>query len=290
MGAAGVLAVAGLADPRLGFAQSAASPATNRFEVASIKPCERGVTRPGDSSPGSLRSACAFLADDDSLGHIQRAYVRFAGGHSNPVRVLPIEGGPKWIHTEEFEIDARAEGHPSVEMMEGPMMQALLEDRFKLKIHRATRQGPIYELTLAKGASKLKTFQEGSCIPLPSGPPFPLLKPGQAYCHVAVSPAGSIDVEGSGLTDLSGLLSLILDRPVIDKTGIVGKFDIHLRFSQEGLATGQHGDAGRGVTSVDPSGPTIFTALQEQLGLKLVPAKGPIDVLVIDHVERPSEN
>lgn len=77
---------------------------------------------------------------------------------------------------------------------------------------------------------------------------------------------------------------------MIDKTGIVGKFDIHLRFSQEGLAVGQHGDYGRGPAAVDPNGPTAFTALQEQLGLKLVPAKGPIDVVVIDHVERPSEN
>lgn len=272
-------------------AQSAANATTPRFEVASIKPCQRGVTREGDSSPGSLRSGCAFLADDDSTGHIQRAYVRFAGGHSNPVRVLQIEGGPKWIHSEEFEIDAKAEGHPSLEMMEGPMMQALLEDRFKLKIHRETRQGPVYELTLAKGASKLKPFQEGSCVLLPSGPPFTPLQPGQAYCQVVVSPGGSIDVEGSGLMDLSGLLSLILDRPVIDKTGVAGKFDIHLRFSRDGLAAEQNGTTpDERVAAVDPGGPTVFTALQEQLGLKLVPAKGPIDVLVIDHVERPGEN
>lgn len=170
-------------------------------------------------------------------------------------------------------------------------MQALFEDRFKLKIHRETRQGPVYELTVAKGVSKLKPFQEGSCVPLPSSPPFTPLQPGQAYCQLAVSPAGSIDIEGSGLTDLSGLLGLILDRPVIDKTGIAGKFNIHLRFSQEGLAAGNSGDAGRvAAAAVDPNGATVFTAVQEQLGLRLVPAKGPIDVLVIDHVERPSED
>jgi uncharacterized protein (TIGR03435 family) len=108
-----------------------------------------------------------------------RAYVRFAEAHANPVKVLTIEGGPKWIHSEMFRIDAKAEGHPSREMIEGPMTQALFEDRLKLKIHHESRHGPVYELTLGKGVSKLKPFQEGSCIPLPSprrGPP-PL--PGQ---------------------------------------------------------------------------------------------------------------
>jgi len=170
-------------------------------------------------------------------------------------------------------------------------MQALLEDRFKLKIHRETRQGPVYELTRAKGGSKLKPFQEGTCSPMPSAPPLPPLPPGQAYCHVMVSSGGSLDAEGSALTELSGLLSLILDRQVIDKTGLAGKFDIHLRFAPDDLTAGQHGpppdtpEAGAG-----PTGPTVFTAVQEQLGLKQLPAKGPIDVLVIDHVERPSEN
>jgi uncharacterized protein (TIGR03435 family) len=280
-----------LGDPPV-RAQPVTTATSPKFEVASIKPCKFGITRVGDSAPGRLSSGCFFLADVDGLGFIQRAYVRFAGGHSNPVRVLNVEGGPKWIHSEAFVIEAKAEGGPSIAMMEGPMMQALLEDRFKLKIHRATRQGPVYELTVAKGVSKLKPFQEGSCTPLPSAGPLPSPQPGHAYCKVMVSlPPGSVDAEGSELTDLSGLLSLILDRPVIDKTGVAGRFDIHLRFSGDGLTAGQHApppDAP--VAAADPNGPTVFTALQEQLGLKLVPAKGPIDVLVIDHVERPAEN
>ena len=274
------------------LAQSAAAVTAPRFEVASIKPCKPGAESGGDASPGRVRYGCALLADVDNLGLIQRAYVRFAGGHSNPVRVLTIVGGPKWIHSEFFAIDANAEGHPSMETMEGPMMQALLEDRFKLKIHRETRQGPVYDLTAAKGVSKLKPFQEGCCAPPPSSRPFPPLPPGQEYCKRVVSPEGSVDADGSTLADFSGLLSLILDRPVIDRTGVRGSFDIHLAFSPDDLTSARlpGSVAGSSAADADSHGPTVFSAIQEQLGLKLVPAKGPIDVLVIDHVERPSAN
>jgi bla regulator protein blaR1 len=253
-------------------AQPPAAPAPIKFEVASVRPCKPGVSAGRNSSPGRLSYGCEPLTDDFNLGLIQLAYVRFRGGHDNPLRILQIEGGPKWIRSEMFAIDATAEGHPSVTMMQGPMLQALLEDRFKLKIHFETRQGPIYELTAPKGVSKLKPFQ-GSCTPMPSTVPFPPLPP-QAYCQLLISPV-SLNAEGSDLTEFSGLLSLKLDRPVIDRTGIAGKFDIHLQFSPD--------------NAIDSNDPTLFTAVQE-LGLKLVPAKGPIEVLVIDHVERPSEN
>src|SRR5579859_5202011 len=94
------------------YAQST-PPATPKFDVVSIKRCQPGVARGGDSSPGRLS-----------------------------------EGGPDWIHSETFGIDAKSDGHPSITMMLGPMMQAILEDRFKLEIHRETRQGPVYELAL----------------------------------------------------------------------------------------------------------------------------------------------
>lgn len=100
-----------------------------------------------------------------------------------------------------------------------------------------------------------------------------------------------MDAEGSTLSDFSKLLNLILDRPVIDKTGIAGRFDIYLEFSSDQVTPGLLGLAPDApATASDPTGPTIFTAIQEQLGLKLEPAKGPVEFLVIDHVERPSEN
>jgi bla regulator protein blaR1 len=242
-----------------------------RFDVVSIKPCKPGVTNGGDSSPGRLSIGCGILADTDNVGLIQVAYNRYASGQLTSTKMIPIEGGPDWIHSERFDINAKSEGQPSILMMQGPMMQTILEDRFKLKIHRETRQGPVYELTLGKGAPKLKPLREGSCTPAVMGGPLPLLSDGQHRCRNMAYLQG-IDVEGGTLSMFADLLGMVLDRPVIDKTGIPNYFAIKLTFSPE---TGD---------------PSVFHAIQEQLGLKLTPAKGPVDVLVIDHIERPSEN
>ena len=274
------------------LAQPGPSPATPRFDVVSIKPCKPGVPKGGDSSPGRLSIGCRLLADTDNTGLIQVAYNRYAGGRMNSFRIIPIEGGPDWIHSEAFEIDARSDGQPTVQMMQGPMMQAILEDRFKLKIHRETRQGPVYEIALGKGSPKLKAFQAGSCIVVVAGGPAPRLANGQRYCRNMVNPRGAVDMEGGTLSALAGLLGMALDRPVIDKTGITSPFEIHLVFSPEDAAAPRPAVADPGAPNAVqvPDAPGIFEAIQEQLGLKLVPAKGPVDVLVIDHVERPSEN
>jgi uncharacterized protein (TIGR03435 family) len=261
-------------------AQPVSSPAAPKFDVVSIKPCKPGVTKVGDSSPGRLSIGCALLADIDNTGLIQVAYNRYAGGHVNSFRVIPIEGGPDWIHSEMFEIDAKSDGHPSILMMQGPMMQAVLEDGFKLRIHRETRQGPVYELALGKGSPKLKPFQDGSCTPVLAGRPLPPRSSGQRYCRNVVAPRGSVDIEGGTLSQLAGLLGLILDRPVIDKTGITNQFEIHLVFSPDDSAAPRPATADPGAPAAvrAPDAPGIFQAIQEQLGLKLVPAKGPVDV------------
>jgi uncharacterized protein (TIGR03435 family) len=273
-------------------AQSAPSPATPRFDVVSIKPCKLGITKGGDSSPGRLSIGCGVLAGDDNTGLIQVAYNRYASGHLTSFRVIPIEGGPDWIHSEAFEIEAKSEGHPSIVMMEGPMMQAILETRFKLKIHRETRQGPVYELALGKGSPKLKPLQVGGCIPPVVGRPLPTLSPEQRLCRNMVNPRGSLDFEGGTLSMFAGLLAMALDRPVIDKTGITDQFEIHLRFSPDDAAAPRPSASDPGAPGEVrmPDAPGIFRAIQEQLGLRLLPAKGPVDVLVIDHIERPSEN
>ncbi len=223
---------------------------------------------------------------------IQRAYNRYASGQLTSTKVIPIEGGPDWIHSERFEIDAKTDGQPGVLMMEGPMMQAILEDRFKLKIHRETRQGPVYELALGKGSPKLKPLQDGSCTPVVVGRPLPLLPDGQHRCRNMVSPRGKVDIEGGTLPMFADLLGMVLDRPVIDKTGITDYFKIQLKFSPDDSPTTRSSAADPGAPAAvsAPDAPGIFLAIQEQLGLKLVPAKGPVDVLVIDHIERPSEN
>ena len=231
------------------------------------------------------------MADTDNTGLIQQAYNRYADGHLTSYGVIPIEGGPDWIHSETFEIDAKSDGHPTIVMMLGPMMQRILEDRFRLKIHRETRQGPVYELALGKGSPKLKPLQEGSCIPVAVGHPLPALPDGQRRCRNLVGP-GAVNFEGGTLSMLASLLALILDRPVIDKTGITNYFEIQLKFAPDDSASSRPATADPGAPAAvkAPDAPGIFQAIQEQLGLKLVPAKGPLDVLVIDHVERPSEN
>jgi bla regulator protein blaR1 len=282
-----------------------ATAAAPKFEVASIRPCTgdgdsgglKKSGRPGGkgggyyASPGRLNTGCSVLADANNMGLIQRAYVRFANGQSHWLGIVPIQGGPSWIHSQLYDISAKAEGTPSPETMQGPMLQALLEDRFKLKIHRETREVPVYALTTAKGGAKLKRFEEGSCTAMPLAYPLPALPPGQRFCKVRVALINpTVDAEGSTLTEFSKLLELVFDRPVIDTTGITGRFDIHLEFARDentpGLRPG--GDVA-GVPEPN-AGQSIFTVLQQQLGLKLVPAKGPREFLVIDHVEKPSEN
>lgn len=266
-----------------------------KFDVVSVKLCNPGVPGDrvygGDSSPGRLRIGCGILTDTDNIGMIQVAYNRYASGYLSSFRVISIEGGPDWIHSERFDIAARSDGQPSIQMMLGPMMQAVLEDRFHLKIHRETRQGPVYTLALSKGSPKLKPLREGSCTPATPGRPLPELAADQRLCRNMANPRG-VDLEGGTLAMFAGLLGMIVDRPVIDKTGITDLFAIHLEFSSDdfmsrrpaAIAPGAPADAG------GPDAPGIFQAIQEQLGLKLVPAKGPVDVLVIDHIERPSEN
>ncbi len=267
----------------LGIAQS-----VPRFDVASVRPCQAEPGRlmgGGPTSPGRLIINCTPLVDERSLGLIQRAYVRFAQGRAGLINIIPIVGGPAWMRSEHFQIQANAEGQPSAALMQGPMLQALLEDRFKLRLHRETRQMPVYGLTLAKGGPKLKPFVPGTCLELPrdlAGPPPPP-PAGAAYCRMLVKfnpPA--IVAEGANLDQLLSLLNLVLDRPALNQTGLTGRYSINLEFAAEGTQLPPNPDS----TSL----PSIFTAIQEQLGLRLAPTRGPREFIVIDHIERPSEN
>ena len=286
------VAVGVLTAPRI-RAQSAGR-GVPKFETSSIKPCsdQPGLKRGGGyaSSAGRLNTGCMALAGADNLGLIQRAYVRFADGHPHWPGIVPITGGPAWIGSALYDIEARAEGNPSEAMMQGPMLQALLEDRFQLKMHRETREVPVYSLTVAQGGPRLISFTEGSCAPMPLAVPMPKLAPGEEYCKVRVGvrpPA--VDAQGSTLAEFSQMLTLVLDRPVVDKTGIAGKFDIHLEFAIN-EATPRFLPGGDLARFADAPGgaPSIFTAMK-QLGLELEPAQGSSDFLVIDHVERPAE-
>jgi uncharacterized protein (TIGR03435 family) len=278
-------------------------PKAPEFEVASIKPCNgngRGGSRP---TPGRLNLGCQSA---ETL--IQIAYGIFASGSNNVstlnLRRIGVVGAPAWAASEMYEINAKAEGRADVGQMAGPMLKQLLEDRFHLKIHRETRQKPIYELTIAKSGAKLQPLKEGACVPidlehLPEAP-----APGEPipnFCgRQNVRFNGQLrttEVHGTSLANFAEvILSEQLDRPVFDKTGLSGLFDIHLEFARDTSmlrSPGRAGaeDSGAGAANPpDSSGPSIFTAVQEQLGLKLSAAKGPVDVLVVDRIERPSAN
>jgi uncharacterized protein (TIGR03435 family) len=171
------------------------------------------------------------------------------------------------------------------------MLQRLLEQRFQLKIHLETRDLPGYTLTVARSGHKLRTLQEGSCTPLDGRPYQPGQKP---LCGVGIYKKGSANMvwaaPGMTLDEFSRCLSNLLDRPVRDKTEITGRFNLNLEFARDESISGFNSDPALAAAPSDPPGPSLFTALQQQLSLKLEPASGTREFLVIDHIERPSEN
>jgi bla regulator protein blaR1 len=264
--------------------------AVPKFEVVSIKPCEFRQNRisdmgpQGNSTPGNLRTGCFPLLNASGRGLIRGAYA------SNPF--TPINGGPSWMRSADYEINAKAEGSPSVRTMNGPMMQALLEQYFHLKIHQQTTEGPVFFLRVARGGAKFHPFVEGSCTPQDTSPPAPLA-PGQKYCVDLMSggPPASIEAQGATLDDFSRMLFGVLGRPVINKTGMAGRFDLRVEFSREATVFGPPRpiDADGGAPASDPIN-SIFFALPGQLGLRLEPGKGPVEAFVIDHIEKPPVN
>lgn len=285
--------VVGLLNAPNSHAQSpAARPA---FEVASVKldtGCGNG--RAGTlQPPGKLNLECITLLN---LIRTTFAYAKGSGMNYTRIQIL---GGPDWIDSDQYDIVAKADSKVRFEQMAGPMLQGLLEERFKLKIHLETRELPVYTLTVAKSGLKLQALKEGSCTSIDLNSPLPAAPDQQPtdFCgRMTMKRNGPILTIGAhGITIAgfsSGLLASRLDRPVIDKTGIMDQFDFHLEFSPANTTSGVLSQDGIDGASVAPSpeGPSIFTAVQEQLGLKLAPGKGPVEVLVIDHVEKPSEN
>jgi uncharacterized protein (TIGR03435 family) len=184
---------------------------------------------------------------------IRQAYLTFADGRQNPLAgTVPIQGGPDWISSfsDRYEVNAKAEGTPTQEMMGGPMLQALLEDRFKLRIRRETRAVPVYVMTVAKGGLKLKEVEEGSCDPMdltrPERPAFSspdglteILQPGEkTTCgrgvHSSLGPDDlTMTVHGLAMTlaEFSNLIAFDVGRRVIDQTG-AGAFLISASGSQ----------------------------------------------------------
>jgi uncharacterized protein (TIGR03435 family) len=207
-----------------------------------------------------------------------------------------ISGGPEWVGSDQWVIQATIPAGAALNVPVGlqypppgrapisdpklqRMLQNLLADRFKLTLHRETLEVPVYALTVAKGGPKLQHPEDVPCTPIDPKNPSSSWKEGE-------KPKCMMQFRLS-MSDFPAVLRLLLARPVIDKTGITGTFEFRLVWAFDPTADPA---GGPGIGPLDPSGPSIFTALQEQLGLKLENSKGPVEVLVIDSVQKPSEN
>ncbi len=259
-----------------------AGAAAPEFEAVSIKPCtafHRSENR--SLPPGTFDSGCTTL---ERL--IQQAYGLFANGRTNRGSSLTVEGGPAWIKSDLYRIDAHTSARKSRAQMNGPMLQAVLENRFKLKFHRETRNVPIYELTVATDGPELHSFR-GSCTPREFD------KPSDTDCGKVRGYGNVLHMKAMTIADLCAGLSVLLDLPVVDRTGRTGRFNMDLDLSAEDHALVNRPrslPALRDPTAPEPP-PVDFPPLKSALnkiGLNLEPGNGPGEFLVIDHVERPS--
>jgi uncharacterized protein (TIGR03435 family) len=232
------------------------------FEVATIKP-----TKPGTQGKGlTMNGPRQFVTINTSLNDL----ITFAYG----INVHQITGGPSWLDSEFYDItgEPEAEGTPNRKQLEG-MLQNLLADRFKLTFHHDKKELTAYTIVLTKNGSKLTPS---------AGDPKGL--PGLGFAAL-----GNMRANNSNISDLAGVLqNFVLDRPVVDQTELTGRFDFTLKWTPDESQFGGRGGSAKNDAADAP--PDLFTAIQEQLGLQLKSAKLPVDVLVIDHVEKPSEN
>lgn len=253
----------GLMNAPQGRAQSAtAADAPKSFDVASIKPSKTDDRR------------AAFQIMPGGRISLKNIPVRMLIQQAYNVRDFQVNGGPSWM-SDRFDIIAKAEGDADVSQEQlRTMMQALLADRFQLKLHHETKELPIYALVIGKNGIKMRES---------AGDPQQrrMIRMGR----------GSVNGQQMSMDMLAMQLSNQLGRTVIDKTGLKGGYDITLEWTpDQAVSVAGPGDGGGENHPASDTGPSLFTALQEQLGLKLESQKGPVDILVIDRLERPSEN
>ena len=264
---------------------AAQTPPAPAFEVASVKPNKTGDGR-------------VMLGLQPGRFNATNVPLRMLLRQAFNVQDFQIVGGPEWLGSDRFDIIAKApDGDFNGDVMR-PMLQSLLVERFKLGFHRETRDMPIYALMKARPDGKLGPNLSASTTDCAAGmrgrrgagsPPAP--QPGEKPDCGFMIGAGRMNVGGMPMTNLAQALSPMVGRVVLDKTELAGNYDFQLTYSLEGIGSAFPGGGPPLVNGappqVDPNSPTIFTALQEQLGLKLDSQRGPVDVVVIDRAEQP---
>jgi uncharacterized protein (TIGR03435 family) len=251
--AAGVLAIAA---PAIVGALEAESPAA--FEVSSIK--LSALWKSGGE--GSRRSRVEYSPTSLSMWNVDlNECVQWAYA----VKFYQVSG-PASLDSERYDILAKT-GSPAAVAQLRVMLQTLMERRFQLRLHRATKMLPVYELVVARNGPRLPAPKAGAdSSPVHDAESLPRVQD------------GSFVFEGASMIDFAAQLSELrgIDRPVVDRTGIRGVFDITLKSAADAI--------------LQPDGPSLFNLLEEQLGLRLAPVKAPVEVLVVDHVGKPSAN
>jgi uncharacterized protein (TIGR03435 family) len=236
------------------------------FIVATIKP----------SRPDAPRGGYGIRGQDVTTTNVTTAWMLKLAYNVHANQIL---GAPSWIDSERYDTVGRSDtkGEPSRDQMK-LMVQKLLTDRFQLKFHTEQKQLPVYAMVVAKGGPKIAV-----------SPGDPNAFPGIGFGREP----GVITLFGrnTGLNGVAnGLQSNILDKPVVDQTGLRGRYDFQLRFSPDPIQLANFGglEPGNGADPNPP--PDIFTAFEQQLGLKLQATKAFVNVMVIDRIERPSPN
>jgi uncharacterized protein (TIGR03435 family) len=239
------------------FAQSAERP---KFEVASVKLL-------ADRSPMAVRPMPGGRL-------VATAPVKLLIMNAYGFQYSEIVAGPDWINADSYEIDAKAADNADRARVM-LMLQSLLEDRFQMRVHRETRETPVYALVVDKNGPKLAATKEAECPTTEvAGPPCGQMK--------ILPSLAAVRMQGDRvpISELVRVLAVAARRPVLDRTALSGLYDIRLQFVDEPP------DA----PLSDSTGLSVFAVLQEQLSLKLESTKGPVEFLVIDHIERPAAN
>ncbi|HXE08588.1 MAG TPA: TIGR03435 family protein [Acidobacteriaceae bacterium] len=253
------------------------------FDAVSIHPTSNPVTvdTVHDQKIEVVRTTTRTTADGYEA---QNATLKFLIATAYNLKDNAISGGPDWLNSDHYDLIAKItasdeSGPPALTAQQRrEMLRAVLADRFHLMVHAETKDGPVFDLALTKNGPKFHqatpndTFAKGvTALDGRAHPGSPMM----------VRP-GNVVGQGITLASLNDLLTQIVHRPIIDKTGLTGRYDISLEWKPDNIPD----------TSplADSSAPSIFTAVQEQLGLKLSPSTAPLDVLVIDSAQKPTPN
>jgi bla regulator protein BlaR1 len=254
----------GAPEPAFQVASVPAPQGSPTFEVASVKP----------TNPNRVGSTFNFAPGEVQIGG---GTLRRIMEMAYDLRTFQILGGPGWLDSDRYDISAKNDAalkDLSKEQRTTEMrrrLQTLLADRFQLKVHRETREWPEYALIVAKGGARLKESDSGSGDGISTD-------------------CGVMKGTRTTMSNLATVLSRQVERPVLDRTGLSGRYDFEMSYTPDSGCGSRPPDGG--TTNIDTltDRPSIFTAIQEQLRLKLEPIKGPVDVIVIDRVEKPEPN